>query len=517
MAGNQQPDPSEREQELRRTVAAGEPVDLRSGDSELDDPAGGAEWGPERTVRAEHVYELLVGDAELSRAVVVRGARISGGLNLEATTIACPFVLDGCFCDRPINLQEARAETIRITGCQLLCVAADQLETRGNLVLSHSAAAVISLHGARLGGNLILNSTTLTGGSWPINLADASLIPRRYAAADREDNMALVAGGLRVDGDMFCRHGFSAHGQVWLVGANVSRQVIFDGARLENNDGVALFADRLNVGQNMFCRNVETRGGVQLGAAHVGGQLVFDGARLSNEHGEEAALSLVEANVLGSLWLRFDEPPKGAVRLDGAEVGAVYDDEKTWPSELSLRDFTYGYLESSKPVPVKRRLRWLTRDPKGYAPQPYEQLVAYYRRAGDEQGARRVAIAKQRRRRGELAAPSKAWSLFLDASVGYGYRAWLAGVWLFGLVALGWIAFDHTYPEHFRAADGPAATPDFQPLVYSLDLVLPVVNLGQSDAWIAEGPAQWGALLTVAGWVLASVLLAVLTGLLKRD
>ena len=448
---------------------------------------------------------------------MLRGARISGGLDLEAVTLACPFVLDGCFCDSPINLREAHAQAIRLTGCQLLYVAADQLETRGNLVLSRSTAAIVGLQGAHLGGNLILDATTLTGGSWPLDLGDVSFMLRTYVEDDRQDHMALVAGGLSIDGDMFCRDRFTAHGQVWLVGARVGRQLIFDGASLNNEDGIALFADRLNVGQNMFCRKTVVKGAVRLRAANVSGQLVFNGARLSNEHGEEAALDLAEAKVPGSLWLRFDGPPSGAVSLDRAEVGAVHDDEKTWPSELSLSGFTYGYLESSDSVPVKRRLLWLERDQKGYAPQPYEQLVASYRRAGDEQAARRVAIEKQRRRRGKLAAPAKAWSLFLDASVGYGYRAWLAGVWLLVLVALGWIAFDRAYPEHFRAAEGDPGTPDFQPLLYTLDLVLPVVNLDQRDAWIAEGPAQWGVLLTVAGWVLASVLLAVLTGLLKKE
>jgi hypothetical protein len=82
---------------------------------------------------------------------VLRGARISGGLNLEAATLACPLVLDQCFCDSPINLQEARAESIRLTGCKLVCVAADRLETRSNLVLSGSTAAIVSLQGARVG------------------------------------------------------------------------------------------------------------------------------------------------------------------------------------------------------------------------------------------------------------------------------------------------------------------------------------------------------------------------------
>jgi hypothetical protein len=40
---------------------------------------------------------------------------------------------------------------------------------------------------------------------------------------------------------MFCRHGFTAHGQVWLVGAKVGRQLIFEGASLNNRDASSAF------------------------------------------------------------------------------------------------------------------------------------------------------------------------------------------------------------------------------------------------------------------------------------
>ncbi|MGH8932336.1 MAG: hypothetical protein ACRDZO_17375 [Egibacteraceae bacterium] len=48
---------------------------------------------------------------------------------------------------------------------------------------------------------------------------------------------------------------------------------------------------------------------------------------------------------------------------------------------------------------MELRLDWLARDPDGYSPQKYEQLASAYRRAGNEQEAQVVAIAKQRARR----------------------------------------------------------------------------------------------------------------------
>jgi hypothetical protein len=518
MAGCQPNDGTLGEQELRRAVKAGEPADLRSGSSEFDNPVDGGEWGPERTVGAHVLRDVLVMDPPPPRAVVLRGARISGGLDLEAATLVRPFMLDACFCDRPINVSEAQAPSIRFTGCKLVCVVGDQLETRGDLDLNRSTVQLLSLLGARVGGDLTLNACRLTGGRWPLDMSGVSLRPSADPSdEERSELLALVADGLRVDGDLFCMSGFSARGEVRLLGAHIGRQLVFEGAKLNNEGQAALFADRLYVGQNMFFRKSAVEGGVRLLAARIGGQLVLDGSCLSCEHGDEKALDLGEAKIPGSLWLRFAERPKGGIRLDRAEVGALHDDTTKWPDELSLRGLTYGHLEPSLAVDVKRRLDWLKRDPQGYAPQPYEQLVACYRRAGDEEAARRVAIEKQRRRRESAAPPAKAWSFFLDATVGYGYRAWLAGVWLLLLVILGWIAFGRAYPEHFRAAEEDSQVVAFQPLLYTLDLVLPVVDLEQSNAWIAEGPARWGILLTVAGWVLATVLLAVLTGLLKRD
>ena len=555
------------EEELWRAAEAGEPADLRRGDKEIDDPVRGAEWGPERTVRAEVLRELLLGNPVPPRAVVLRGARIKGGLNLEAATLACPSVLDGCFCDGTINLQDARADTIRLLGCKLDCVAADQLETRGNAALNRSTATIISLSGARLGGNLILNATKLAGGSWPVKLEDVSLIPPTYAQADREHHMALYAGGLTIDGDMFCRHGFTTNGQVCLLGARVGRQLILDDARLNNNDGIALYADRLNVGQNMFFRCASVKGAVRLRAARVNGQLVFTGARLSNGQ-KEAALDLADAKVSGSLWLRFARSPKavGGIDLSAARLGRVLDSERTWPRRLRLRGCVYSSIDATEDATeerkrsqsllgrayrrvhpegspdLQRRLRWIVLAEEGerskqsrpggapqsaakeevphgdgYAPQPYAQLMAYYRQEGRDDDARRIAYQRERRRRAQLGWPGRAWSIFLQGTVGYGYRPWRALAWILLLVAVGTIVFS-SFHDH---KDIPAPSnqhPRFVALIYTLDRLVPVVSFGLRDAFAPTGAAQWWAFAyTLLGWALTIAVVAGLTAAVRRD
>jgi hypothetical protein len=51
-----------------------------------------------------------------------------------------------------------------------------------------------------------------------------------------------------------------------------------------------------------------------------------------------------------------------------------------------------------------------------------------------------------------------------------------------------------------------------------LDLLLPVANLKQRDAFVPHHYAAWWSFsLTFAGWFLAAVLVAGLSGVFKRD
>lgn len=122
------------------------------------------------------------------------------------------------------------------------------------------------------------------------------------------------------------------------------------------------------------------------------------------------------------------------------------------------------------------RLGWLELNQHGYAPQLYEQLASAYRRAGNVRAARQVGIARRRRRHRELSKPGKAWSDLLYWTVGYGYEPGWAAVWLAALVTAGSLVFRYSCPVHIHRAS--AGVPRFNPFVYALDTVLPIVNLG---------------------------------------
>lgn len=150
--------------------------------------------------------------------------------------------------------------------------------------------------------------------------------------------------------------------------------------------------------------------------------------------------------------------------------------------------------------------------PGGYTPQIYDQLAATYVRAGNAEAARRVGVAKQRRRRSILSLLN--WLLYL--TIGYGYRTWLAGLWLATLTILGTPLFSRAYAHHMM--HGGVNAPSFHPVAYTLDPLIPVIDLGQKKGWTPSGWAlywSWG--LIAAGWVLTTAAVAGLTGIFKRD
>jgi hypothetical protein len=177
-----------------------------------------------------------------------------------------------------------------------------------------------------------------------------------------------------------------------------------------------------------------------------------------------------------------------------------------------------AYWEGGREALVRRaggiKLRVLAHRARAYTPQVYDQLSTAYRREGRDEAARQVEIAKQWQRRKALRPAGKLLNWLLYVTVGYGYRTWLAAIWLAGLLACGTWIFDRAYPADIVwAGDGG---PPFHALAYTLDVLLPIVDLGQQNAWQPQGAAMyWSWAFMGAGWVLTTAVAAGLTGLAR--
>src|SRR5919198_1052025 len=361
----------------------------------------------------------------------------------------------------------------------------------------------VLLNGAKVGMELSFAGATLTR-------PDAS-------------GTVLSAPSLTVGQAMFCSDGFQAEGTVNLQGARVDGSLIFDGASLKaaTTPGTALSAPSLAVGQDMFCANqFQAEGTVNLQGAHIKGSLTFDGATLQAGGEESTALNARSLTVDQDLRCGSGFKASGVIVLCDAHSSHFYDDKDSWPSSVQLEGFTYETLRAEPEVKPRERIRWLRRDGTGYRPHSYEQLGAAYRRPGYDDHSRRVAIAKQWHRRKAVNPLGKLWNWLLYLIVGYGYRTWLAGIWLLVLIVVGERAFAHASADRLLVAakDNPAQQPALHAAVYALDLLLPIVSLGQDSAWIPFGWARWWVWgFVLAGWILTTAVVAGPSGLLKRD
>jgi hypothetical protein len=259
----------------------------------------------------------------------------------------------------------------------------------------------------------------------------------------------------------------------------------------------------------MFCDGLTVAGRLRLAGTVIGGSLTLQHAVLANPGGSALEVNSLQVR---ELVLRPAVPVDGEVDLRNAVIGALRDDPATWPGRLRLDGLTYQALEPL--LPVTQRLRWLARDPDGSPPQPYEQLAGYYTALGQPARGRAVLHERERvQRRSRNLAP-RIWGLLQDVTVGYGYRPRRALAWLGILLATGSVVFSVVPPPALQTG----AAPHFNGIIYTLDLLLPVVNLGQKYAFNPGGPEQWlSYFLIAAGWTLATTVAAGAARVLQRS
>ncbi|MFE7563819.1 oxidoreductase [Kitasatospora sp. NPDC057500] len=494
------------EQRVWDACATGAPVDLRGGDPVEDDPAGGAAWGDGRTVRAEAIATALLGGdgpAGPVRVLHLIGARITGRLDLRGLTAAGELRVEGCHFEEQVVLRDATLRSTSLSRCRIPGLDGWLLKVDGNLFFEDSV----------LDGRLTLTRAHITG---ELRLSGARLTATELLDGGEPDPArapgvwAMWAGGLVMDGGCFARKGFHARGGLRLVGARFNGGLFMERARIDNRGGDALTGDDLSASTLVMADGFTAVGSIRLPGAAIRSRLTLDSAVLDGC----GAIALDGKRLTtGDLQLTPAATPDGTVDLQDAQTAVLHDNARSWPADTRLDGFAYTSLQSdAAPERVSHRLAWLASLP-GYSPQPYEQLAAWYRKIGHDDDARRVLLEKQRRRRRTLGLPGRLWGRLLDATVGYGYRPWQAVLWLGGLALLGTLVFRHGAPQQVKPGEGIP----FNPLVYTLDLLIPIGGLGQRTAWYWTGAQQWfGYSLTALGWLLTTAVLAGISRTLNR-
>ena len=502
---------------------------------------GGHHYLPAETLGRTALYAprlTVVGDL-----IVEGSSRIEGGLDLTMAEIKGSLRLDHQ------TVENAHDRALDLTNASV----------SGDLsAIGLDAQGTTHLTGGHIAGSLLLEGA---------RLSRPPLTDRRHRGSER--SAVLSADGATIDRDLDLRSLDARGGGLWFRSARIGGSVDLTDARLDNPPGrAASFPQAQIAGTVRLAGDFTALGLVAFNHATVGGRIVCTGARLSwpgasgdpafNRFG--AAFEAINAQVAGGLELDWREVT-GIVDLTGAHTPSLTDDPRNWGHGVRLSGFTYDRFATSSPDnpadtgswAVDDRVDWLSRQ-LPFDIGPFEQAARVYRQHGRNLDAENMLIHGRRLARRQAAPDGsgrgsvaghlrRSGDWFLDRAVGYGYRPSRVGAFLIMLAAITALLLalpagtetlratsstGQVYrPTSAASGTGPATGPGavradrcgagqvrcFQPILYSIDTVVPLIDLGQRSTWY---PTQTGAgwfyaiwlnVATILGWVASTIFL----------
>ncbi|MHC4726610.1 MAG: hypothetical protein ACYS17_05220, partial [Planctomycetota bacterium] len=405
-----------------------------------------------------------------------------------------------------------------------------------------------ALHGGRLevGRNVYLRNGFRANGE--IGLVDATINGNlecnnakftNNKKVNDEEPIAINGERLTVKGDIFLCKGhwgnepkanikrFKAMGEVKLVGAQIRGTLDCKGGSFIYEKGKAILANSMNVNGNVY---------------------LCDGFKAKGE------VSLVRAKIEGFFyWMNVQSPNEVRLDLRSARIGILRDEEKSWPTknELFLYGLVYEEIHNKAPRKAENRIDWLQRQGSFWS-QPYEQLTAVFRKSGEDAKVNKILIAKNKdkARLTNLTWSEWLWYNIFGRIIGYGYRPWQV-TWICLLIIIpGWIFFwagyrtnvmtppKETYINKENGSNYQISQDysNFNSLIYTLDVFVPLVDLRQANYLLPNANRNgelsisenryipvYGKVLyyyfcfeIIAGWVLTALLVAGLTGLVRK-
>jgi hypothetical protein len=529
----------------------------------------------ERLLRAEFLQALISGShathGELCCPLRIHGADIVGPLRPPSGVRHSDTALQfrSCTFDSPVDLSGAEFLVLRFVECTLPAFIGASLRVRADLDLSGSQFSGVSdyeselsqvgtcsihLSNARIGGRLVLSSApgsrfTAAG---TIRLDGTQVdgdVTLAGALLDGRDQAALSARSMLVGGNVSLQPaaGFrcEAIGEVAFAAAQITGDLVCDGARLMNPRGRALHCEDLKVESVSLTASdepyhlFEASGRLNFLTAIIGGSFFLTNARLAPgpdykgllTAGGPVMANLQQIRISNALALRnigalqaggtepaihrIPEPVRGWLLLTGAQLNTILDDVATgWPAPgfLDLEGATYSRIRHfGRGDLIKESIAWLRHQFPGgrptagsFRPQPYEQLSRVLRQHGQAREADAIAVEKIRMR---LAARvDKPWArifprlLMLISHHGYSTSRAVASFLVFVLLGtLMYASALFVFQQSFVPVENPPelvtyefafglakitteyGCPGLDPLHYALDAAMPVIDLGQDQ------------------------------------
>lgn len=309
---------TEHENSLIEAVKGGE--ELRCSDSDV---AGALDEGSAApAIRAAVIRELLLDrDRQLDpRGVRIRGASITGDLNLDHMSVSYGLSLVNCEISGEIRAEYAKIGGIDLSGSRFTSIHADGLRVDGDMVLegavghSDRDSGTVRMILAHVTGQFICDGLKISNASGP----------------------CMIMDGVKIGADLFFREmearGAGDNGAIRISVANVGGQLTFHNSAIYNPSGPAVIGDGMKVGGNLYLISVRASGTGDLGAlrlmnASAGGQMLINELVVENSSGPALNADGLKADsdlMWRNLTIRGNHE-LGTVRVQGMRVAKIFE------------------------------------------------------------------------------------------------------------------------------------------------------------------------------------------------
>lgn len=508
--------------------------------------------------------------------IMFSGIYISGEFDFSFCKTNISFKFVNSFFENEINLSASEIEFLNLKGCVVKSINGRGLICKLDIYLENfSSSGVIDFGSALIDGSIkcsngkFRNETSKTlnfdkakiQGSVFLDNHFESLGEVSFQAAKIGSNLecnngkfinenlkALDCNQAEIGGSVFLDKNFMVKGEVNFNSAQIESNIQCGRGKIINPDGFALYFGDAKISGNVLFKD----------ELHIEGNISF------------TSIEINKCVIFSDIYV------KGIFDFTSAKINIIEEIKNFWEKEdfkeLHLDGLEYNHL-SGVNLDSITLINWLSKMPK-FKPQPYKQLAKILRNMGHHEDANNIMIKyNDELRKKDFLTCDRLFISILKCvygkTAGYGYKPmsvikWMSIVWLlcslFYWNASKVAVFAPNNPLVFQKKDcyechveeNGTAWSDFfkyskynstnnwilnknldgeyttfNPFMYSLDVILPIVDLQVEKDWGQYVPSNNGTLNDFTrwlmwfeilfGWIYSLILVAILSGLAKNE
>jgi uncharacterized protein YjbI with pentapeptide repeats len=481
------------------------------------------------------------------KGIMFTGAYISGIFDFSFCGTDLPFKFKNAIFEKEINFSDSKIKLLDLSGSQVDGINAQGLFCQSQIFITNiKSTSEINFISAQIDGSIICSNSKFT------RVLDKSYEGKSYLVKDgklkNKEIITLNLNSAKINGNVLLDKKFISKGEVSFTSAQIEGGVICSDAKFINKNKKALSFNSAKINGNVFLgENFCISGDLDFSASKIRKISISKKIRIKGNF----LFSVMMVDTIHISNLSFNEKHLKKLRLDG---------------------LIYNHLSGTN-LDSKTLLEWLGKMPE-FKPQPYKQLAKVLRNMGHNEDANSIMIKynDELRKKDFLTCDRLFISILkwiYGKTAGYGYKplrvlGTMFIVWLFCSLFY-WNAskvavFAPTNPLVFQKKDFYQCTVNsdgtpwtdffnyskynssnnwvlnenldgeyttFNPFMYSLDVILPIVDLQVEKDWGQYVSSNNGTLNDFTrwlmwfeilfGWTYSLMLVAILSGLAKNE